>query len=145
MVRCDMGSFDGMTGIACPSCSGTLLVSFSNIGSQLESSNQVLNAQCPLCETVFPIGIIQERYEGLVPDSAPSGRGVVRQALGTVTKALSSVGTSGPASRLRSRVRGNPRADVKNPNNPAHRAAATNRANQFNPNHRANRSSKGKR
>jgi len=36
----------------------------------------------------------------------------------------------------------NQRADVKNPNNPAHKAAADNRSNQMNPN---NAASKGKK
>ena len=33
------------------------------------------------------------------------------------------------------KLSGNPRADVKNPNNPAHKAAADNRSNQINPKH----------
>lgn len=39
----------------------------------------------------------------------------------------------------------NQRADVKNPNNPSHKAAADNRANQLNPNNIATKSGKGKK
>lgn len=35
---------------------------------------------------------------------------------------------------------GNPKADVKNPNNPASKAVEDNRANQLNPNHRPTKS-----
>jgi len=37
---------------------------------------------------------------------------------------------------------GNQRANVKNPNNPAHKAAAKNRSNQMNPNNPAHPSSR---
>jgi len=39
----------------------------------------------------------------------------------------------------------NQRADVKNPNNPSHKAAVDNRANQLNPNNTATKSGKGKK
>lgn len=39
----------------------------------------------------------------------------------------------------------NQRADVKNPNNPSHKAAVDNRANQLNPNNTTTKSSKGKK
>jgi len=39
----------------------------------------------------------------------------------------------------------NQRADAKNPNNPAHKAATDNRSNQLNPNSTTYRSSRGKK
>ncbi|WP_214020238.1 hypothetical protein [Methanoculleus sp.] len=39
----------------------------------------------------------------------------------------------------------NQRADVKNPNNPAYKAAMDNRANQLNPNNAATKSGRGKK
>ncbi|MDD4254214.1 MAG: hypothetical protein PHP59_02430 [Methanofollis sp.] len=39
----------------------------------------------------------------------------------------------------------NQRADAKNPNNPAQKAAADNKANQLNPNNKATKSGKGKK
>jgi len=39
----------------------------------------------------------------------------------------------------------NQRADVKNPNNPSHKAAADNRANQLNPNNTATKSGRSKK
>lgn len=39
--------------------------------------------------------------------------------------------------------KGNPRANVKNPNNPSFKAARDNRSNQLNPNNPAHRSSRG--
>lgn len=39
----------------------------------------------------------------------------------------------------------NQRADAKNPNNPAQKAAVDNKANQINPNNKATKSGKGKK
>ena len=39
----------------------------------------------------------------------------------------------------------NQRADVKNPNNPSHKAATDNRANQLNPNNTATKSGRSKK
>jgi hypothetical protein len=109
-----------------------------------QNTNVKFGVKCSFCENVFGVAFVVESYEGLIPENVNNSESPLPK-MPNISSSSSIANISMGLNRRPVVQLGNQRANVKNPNNPAHGAATNNRSNQMNPNNPAHRSSRGHR
>ena len=128
----------------CPSCNRYLVVNFGGYSFPSDNVDVKFGVKCCFCESVFGVGFVVEAYkEQLLQDQIDSASSMPKIA--NVVPSHAAMDTSTRSPRILANRPNDLRANTKNPNNAAHRAALNNRSNQINPNSPAYRSSRSHR